>query len=76
MFNLSAGEMSVLLLVALVFVGPQKVPTPAARFRALTPASIASRWSWCDWLLVCAAVLAGAVALPLSIGVGARKWRT
>jgi hypothetical protein len=62
----SNADTRVLLLVTSVFSGPQRLPTPTARFRALTPASITSRWSSCDWILVCAAVLAGAVALPLS----------
>ena len=53
MFNLGAGEIAVLVLLGLIFIGPRM------------PAPDAPRWSWSDWLLLCAALALGATALQL-----------
>lgn len=69
MFNLGAGEISVLVLLGLIFLGPRKLPDLAAGLAALVRAKRtaphAPRWSWSDWLLLCAALASGATALQL-----------
>lgn len=65
-FNLGPGEIVVLLLLALIFLGPLTLPELAAQLRPRTPAPIAPRWSWGDWSLVCAVLVAGAVVFQLS----------
>ena len=69
MFNLGAGEITVLVLFVLIFLGPKKLPDLASGLaslvRARRTASDAPRWSWSDWLLVCAALASGATALQL-----------
>ncbi len=54
-------------LLGLIFVGPKKLPDLASGLatlvRARPIAPDASRWSWSDWLLVCAALASGATAL-------------
>jgi len=69
-FNLGAGEITVLVLLGLIFVGPKKLPELGSGLAALVrarrmPAPDAPRWSWSDWLLVCAALASGATALQL-----------
>jgi hypothetical protein len=69
-FNLGAGEITVLVLLGLIFVGPKKLPDLASGLADLVrarrrPAGAARRWSWSDWLLVCAALASGATALLL-----------
>jgi len=72
-FNLGVGEITVLVLLGLIFVGPKKLPDLASGLAALVrvrrmPAPDARRWSWSDWLLVCAALASGATALMLLFG--------
>ncbi|HEY7376403.1 MAG TPA: hypothetical protein VIF57_29865 [Polyangia bacterium] len=69
MFNLGAGEVVVLLLFAVIFLGPRKLSELAPRLRGPTATPLVPRWSWSDWLLTCAALLTGAVALLLSAGI-------
>ncbi|HEY5452877.1 MAG TPA: twin-arginine translocase TatA/TatE family subunit [Polyangia bacterium] len=64
MFNLGFGELAVLTIIAVLLFGNVKLPDLVTLVRPpSTPAS--SRWSRSDWLLVCAAVLAGGFALSL-----------
>lgn len=67
-FNFGAGEIAVLCLLALIFLGPKKLPDLAPVFRAKTTAPAAPRWSWSEWLLVCAALVSGAIAVQLRVG--------
>ena len=66
------GEITVLVLLGLIFLGPKKLPELGAGLadlvRARRTASDAPRWSWSDWLLVCAALASGATALQLLFG--------
>ena len=56
MFNLGAGELMVLGLLAFTFLGPRKLPEI---FRSLRT------WTRSDWVLVVAAFASGALALAL-----------
>jgi len=63
-FNLGVGEIAVLVTLAVIFLGVLKLPDLVPLVRpASTPVS--SRWSGSDWVLVLAALVAGAVALSL-----------
>jgi hypothetical protein len=66
-FNLGPGEVVVLSLLGILFLGPTSVPDLAARARASGSGRIPGRWSWSDWLLVGAAVASAAIALRLSV---------
>ena len=59
MFNFGAGELTVMALLAILFFGPERLPSVQ---RAL------SRFSRSDWLRVSAALLAVTVALALLSG--------
>ncbi len=69
MFNLGAGEVTVLCLLAVIFLGPSKVPDLGERLGEIVRTRAEPRWSLSDWLLVCAAVLACTVALTVIVGV-------
>jgi len=63
-FNFGVGEIAVLVTLAVIFLGVLKLPDLVPLVRpASTPVS--SRWSGSDWVLVLAALVAGAVALSL-----------
>ena len=62
MFNFGASELTVMAVLAVLFVGPEKLPTwfgYPSRF---------SRFSLFDWLRVSAALLAVTAALALFSG--------
>jgi hypothetical protein len=61
-FNVGAGEITVLCLLALILLGPSKRPALAQLVRPRA-ARRAPRWSWSDWLLVSAAALSFTAAL-------------
>jgi hypothetical protein len=63
-FNLGFDELTVLLTLAVIFLGPGKLPDLVALVRPpSTP--VASRWSRTEWVLVIAALVTSAVALAL-----------
>lgn len=79
MFNLGVGELTVLLLLALIFVGPKRLPDLGAglgemlarrhtgRLREPAPLLLqrreSRRWSVSDWLLVLTAVGLGVLVI-------------
>ena len=77
MFNLGPGEVTVLLLLALIFLGPQKLPDLAqllgqrrqeVRWNARTPRPRAREpWSRARWLLIGAALALGTFALAVAL---------
>ena len=62
------GEITMILLIALIFTGPKKVSDLGAWLRERQSSPDAPRWSWSDWLLVSAALASGATALQLLFG--------
>jgi hypothetical protein len=69
-FNLGIPELVCLLLIVVIAFGSTKIPDLSTLSRR-SSAPITMRWAWSDWLLVCAAVLTGAVALAL---LSAARW--
>jgi len=67
-FDFGGAELVVLCLLALIFFGSRKLPALAPVVRARMPAPEARRWSWSEWLLVCAALASGVTALQLLFG--------
>jgi hypothetical protein len=76
-FNLGAGEITVLGLLVLIFLGPKDLPNSieslgasiSERLRFRISAPTPRRWAWSDWVLVIAACASGAIALALLTGV-------
>jgi Sec-independent protein translocase protein TatA len=75
-FNLGAGELTVLFLLAVIFLGPHKLPDLAqllgdrlqearANVRPRRPTS-RDEWSRADWLLVGAVLATGSLALAFA----------
>jgi hypothetical protein len=68
-FNLGAGEVTVLCLLAVIFLGPSKLPDLGERLGEIVRTRGEPRWSWSDWLLVCAAALTFTVSLTVVMGL-------
>ena len=66
MFNLSAGEIVVMVLLGVIFLGPSKLPDLAANLMSVSPSP---RWSGSDWALVIAALLSFCLACATLISV-------
>jgi hypothetical protein len=73
-FNLGMGEITVLLLLGLIFFGPSTLPELLARLRegrrpsdADRPSETRRPWSRSDWQLLAAAVALAGLWLGLRI---------
>jgi Sec-independent protein translocase protein TatA len=72
-FNLGLGEVTVLVLLAIIFLGPARLPDLS---RALVRTTRGRRrreaqddappWTWSDWLLVGAVAVLAIAALALA----------
>jgi hypothetical protein len=69
MFNLGAGEITLLVVFTLIIIGPKRLPDLGEGLRARLSTPTRSRWAWSDWALLIAACAFGAVALTLLTGV-------
>jgi hypothetical protein len=72
-FNLGLGELTMLGLLALIFLGPKRLPDAIEGLREAIENRrgrliLAPRWSWSEWVLVVAALLSVTVALALLVG--------
>jgi hypothetical protein len=74
-FNLGAGEVTVLLLLAFIFLGPSKLPDLAEHLAATLRDGRATgqaphtgeRWSRSDWLLLGTVMLLGSIAIAMAL---------
>jgi hypothetical protein len=72
-FNFGPGEVAVLMLLGILFLGPKGRPGFAARVRDVEPRPLLlrrawrRRWTFSDWLLVCAAIALGAAVVANAI---------
>ena len=73
MFNLEPGEVTVLILLAVIFLGPSKLPDLAEVLRRASGAGSDQKtirrraWSRSDWFLVGATMILGSLMVALAV---------
>lgn len=74
MFNFGPGEIAILVLLGLLFLGPKRLPyigeglrEQVRSFQHGAPLDPAQRWTRSDWVAVGGTLLVGSFALALTI---------
>ena len=74
-FGFGPGELMLLGLIVFIFFGPLKLPNLGERLaewmRAAgmrKPDGVFGPWTWSDWILVAAVVVAGASVVVAAVG--------
>jgi hypothetical protein len=76
-FNLGPGEVTVLVLLGLIFFGPKRLPEIGEglreqvwRLRERTRNDPRRQWTWSDWFAASVALVVGSFALALALVAG------